>query len=155
MLSKIFNSTEGSWSWDAFASNISGEDYGTMNIYKEDISISLVGTSPDPSDTGPPRAMFGLSNTTASYVSQVFDDYLPSSYTAMTDSDRPILRYRNYLDGPSLRKLQFNPLLAPNNITRYMERLATALTNVVLSDVDSYETVSGLSYNRKQFVAVT
>lgn len=36
-----------------------------------------------------------------------------------------------------------------------MDRLATALTNVVRSDVNSYEMVPGLAYNRKQFIAVS
>lgn len=155
VVSKLFNTTRGPWPWDAYPINISGEDYGILSTFKDDVSIVFPGTSINVSDPVAPSTTFGLSNTSASYVSQVFDDYFPSSYTAMTPSSRPMLRYKNFLDGPSLRKLQFNPFLAPNNVTSHMERLATALTNVVRSDLDSYEMMPGLAYNKRQFVMIT
>ena len=82
-----------------------------------------------------------------------FDDYFPSYYTVKSSSETPLLRYKNYLDGPSLRKLKINPFLAPSNVSRHMERLATAMTSVIRFD-DSHNMITGQAYNRKQFFAV-
>ncbi|KAH6632988.1 hypothetical protein C7974DRAFT_163116 [Boeremia exigua] len=153
ILTKLFNTTSGPWPWDAYRVNIT-EDYGTMNIYKEDINIITPEPTPDAIEPALLQATYGMSNTTTSYIAQAFDDYFPSSYTALSSSDRPMLRYKNFLAGPNLRKLQFNPFQAPNNITRHMERLAIAMTNVMRSDVDSNDIITGQAYNKKQFVVV-
>jgi len=97
---------------------------------------------------------YHLSNTTASNVIIIFDDFFPSYYTAATSTEKPMLRYKNFADGPSMRKLAFNPLLAPNNITHHFERLATAMTNVVRSSDESKNMLGGKAYNQENYVSV-
>jgi hypothetical protein len=84
----------------------------------------------------------------------VFDDFFPSSYMVNSPSESPMLRYKNYVAGPSLRKLRMHPFLAPNDVPRHMQRLATALSNVIRSDNDNKEMITGQAYNRKQFIVV-
>ena len=155
IVARRLNTSEGPWPWSAYPVYMDNEIGGWMNIYKEAIAI----TPPDPASNAsnfmPSSLAFGSSNTTVSNVMQVFDDYFPSTYTVKTPAEQPMLRYKNYLDGPKMRMLKFNPFLAPNNVTRHMERLATAMSNVMRSDVDSSEMISGLAYNKKQFVIVS
>jgi hypothetical protein len=149
--SRFLNNTIGPWPWEAYPVYMEGEN-GTMTIYSQEIDIYPPADTS--SDSLSANARYGLDNTTASNVMGMFDDFFPSSYTAKTPTELPMLRYKNYLDGPSLRKLVYNPLLAPNNVTHHMQRFALALTNAIRSDVDSNEMVSGLAYNKKQFVIV-
>jgi hypothetical protein len=151
--STFSNATEGSFPWDSYDVNAGGETI-TYTIYTEDIAIR-----PPPSSRNLSRPLiynetYRLSNVTASNAIMVFDDYFPSSYTSMAHSDAPMLRYKNFAGGPSLRKLRFNPLLAPNNITRHFERLATSLTNAIRSDTTSKEMLHGSAYNMENYVAV-
>jgi hypothetical protein len=84
----------------------------------------------------------------------IFDDYFPSYYTAMTPKEKPMLRYKNFQGGPSLREVVFNPLLAPNNVSRHMERLASAMTSVMRSSDESNVMLEGEAYNKESFVSV-
>jgi hypothetical protein len=59
-------------------------------------------------------------NETAFQIMVNWDDFFPASYTAAGMDSRPMLRFRNYPDGPSTRFIDFNPWLAPNNVTRHM-----------------------------------
>ncbi|KAF2853169.1 hypothetical protein T440DRAFT_487629 [Plenodomus tracheiphilus IPT5] len=97
---------------------------------------------------------YTVDNETAFTTMTIFDDFFPSSYTAENASTRATLRFKNYANGPATRYLDFNPWLAPNNITRHMERLATAMTNVIRSST-SKEMVAGDAYNTEKFVSIT
>ena len=83
----------------------------------------------------------------------IFDDFFPSFYTDDNGSGSALLRFRNYADGPSTRVLEFNAWEAPNNLTRHMEKLATALTNLIRSS-NSKEMTPGEAYNKQNFVSV-
>lgn len=127
----------------------------TMTIYTTDIVLT-----PPPAyrvQDKPPlyNDTYYLSNLTASNVMQVFDDYFPSSYTTTSLAASPMMRYKNYADGPSNRKVHFNPLLAPNNVTRHFERMASAFTNAIRSDPDCYVMVEGQALNKKKFVSIS
>jgi hypothetical protein len=137
------------WPWQSYSVEMESEN-GTMTIFDEDITIT------------PPRSArinstaeyesFSASNTTASNIMIGFDDFFPSYYTAIK-GQKPKLRYKNYPDGPSLRKLAFNPLLSPNNVTHHMERLATAMTNVIRSSV-SVEMISGDALSPESVISI-
>ncbi|KAI4660880.1 uncharacterized protein J4E79_005448 [Alternaria viburni] len=121
-----------------------------MTIFDEDVTI----TPPLATRTNSTAEYesFSMSNTTASNIMIGFDDFFPSYYTAIK-GQKPALRYKNYPDGPSLRKLAFNPLLFPNNVTHHMERLATAMTNVIRSSV-SVEMISGDALSPQSIIAI-
>lgn len=139
--------------WESFPVEIGGELMGNVVLYTQNLTI----TPPTPHNNPEvirSSAPYESDNTTVSNVLQSFDDYFPSYYTVKTGSEKPMLRYKNYLGGPALRKLAFNPLLAPNNISHHMERLATAITNVVRSDDNSKDMLSGEAYNYENYVSV-
>jgi hypothetical protein len=97
---------------------------------------------------------YSVWNETAFQIMVIWDDFFPASYTAANKDLKPILRFKNYPDGPSTRFLDFNPWLAPNNVTRHMERLASALTNVIRSNPKSNEMLIGEAYNEEKFVHI-
>lgn len=134
--------------WESFPVEEGGEVLGNVVLYMQDVVVELP-LSHEGSDLS-----FGADNTTVSNVMQIFDDYFPSYYTVKPGDDNPMLRYKNYLSGPSLRKLASNPLLAPNNVTRHLERLANAMTNVIRSDPSSKIMLSGEAFNHENYVSV-
>jgi hypothetical protein len=139
--------------WESFPVKDNGELIGNFISYTQEVIIQ----PPPPHESSrviTSSVPYRVDNTTASNILQSFDDYFPSYYTAKTHTENPMLRYKDYIAGPSLRKLAFNPLLAPNNITRHMERLAFAMTNIIRSDTGSDAKLSGFSYNKTQSVSV-
>ncbi|KAJ4336035.1 hypothetical protein N0V95_008732 [Ascochyta clinopodiicola] len=122
---------------------------GTIIDYTENVTIktkeSLDGKMTD----------FGLSNASAYAHMMPFDDMFPAFYTVKPNESEPILRYCTWTQGPAFnRPLDFNPWLAPNNITHHMERLATAMTNAYRSVGSSNEVVSGPAYFREVYIHV-
>jgi hypothetical protein len=147
------NTTTGKFPWESFEVQLHTE-VAQMILYTQDIAITPPASSRSGADTVVANKTYGMSNTTAFNVMLVFEDYIPSYYTAMTPTESPMLRYKNYLDGPSTRELPFNPLLAPNNVTRHMERLASAMTNVIRSSTESRLMLSGKAYSKENYVDV-
>jgi hypothetical protein len=145
------NTTTGSWPWDAYPVYTGDEFNGWMTIYKEEVAIAI---PPNSSGSDSLTRTYGSSNGSVSRAMLVFDDFFPSSYMVNSPSESPMLRYKNYVAGPSLRKLRMHPFLAPNDVPRHMQRLATALSNVIRSDNDNKEMITGQAYNRKQFIVV-
>ncbi|CAN9085882.1 unnamed protein product [Alternaria alternata] len=84
----------------------------------------------------------------------IWDDFFPASYTAANMDQKPKLRFKNYPIGPSTRFLDFNPWMAPNNVTHHMQRLASALTNVIRSNPQSHELLVGEAYNEEKFIYI-
>jgi hypothetical protein len=99
------------------------------------------------------NATYHVDNVTAFNTIAIFDDFFPSFYTAEDGTAEPVLRFKNYADGPSTRFLDFNPWQAQNNLTSHMERLALALTNVMRSSPNN-EMIAGEAYNKENFVSV-
>jgi hypothetical protein len=139
------NITAGPYPWDVH--RVEGPINGTDVHYLQDINII-------PSESGNRTYDFGVSNTTAMAIINIFDDIFPSFTTIISSTAEEMLRFQvNKKGPPMLRSLETNPWLPPNNISHHMERLATSLTNVMRSSA-SNETVLGVAFNKENFVAV-
>jgi hypothetical protein len=123
----------------------------TDKLYSYEPNITLEVPAVNSSDT---NITYSVWNETAFDIMIIWDDFFPASYTAANMDSKPKLRLMNYPNGPSTLFLDFNPWLAPNNITRHMERLASALTNVIRSNPKSYEILIGEAYNEEKFVHI-
>jgi hypothetical protein len=140
----FINTTTAPIPFNTSRTNISGES-GTLTTYTENVTIEAI--------TSNGTVLYGLSNITAFRTITVFDDIFPSFTTVQNGSTEAFLRFKNYVTQPTLQNLAFNPWLAPNNITRHMERLATAVTNAIRSST-SKEMVEGMAFSKDNFVAV-
>jgi hypothetical protein len=150
--STFWNTTEGPDPWESTQFK-QGDETLTSTIYTQDIAVVPPPTTSNDSHYVVRSNAYQMSNLTMSNVLQVFDDYFPSSYSAMP-GEKPMLRYKNYADGFNLREVVFNPMLAPNNVTHHFERLASAFTNAIRSDVQSKEMLPGDAYNMENYVSV-
>jgi hypothetical protein len=142
------NTTEGPPSWIAIPFK---SDYqnGTDNVYLQNISIDLGITSEGRNISG-----YGTSNSSASYIVAGFQEIFPAFYTSVNETARPMMRWKTWQNGPAWnRVLDFNPWLAPNNVTRHMERLATAMTNVIRS-APSKTMLEGNAFSKETFVSI-
>jgi hypothetical protein len=137
------------WPWIAIQM-----ETGTSFEYTPNITLQVPAPN-SPGSTSPgPNITYSIGNETVFRVYAIWDDFFPAYYTADNTASEPVLRFRNYDDGPSTRFLDFNPWLAPNNITRHMERLAAAITNVMRSNPESNEMIPGKAYNMEKFVHI-
>ncbi|KAF2474999.1 uncharacterized protein BDR25DRAFT_384460 [Lindgomyces ingoldianus] len=144
VIDQFVNTTEGPYPWQT--TRTTGPVNGTSTFYLESITV-------DPSN-GAGGPSYGLSNNTAIQNMAVFDDMFPSFATVANASTTPLMRYQVYVKGqPRLRSFGDNPWIAPNNVTSHMEKLATALTNVIRS-TNTTETVSGEAFSMETYVAV-
>ncbi|KAF2681453.1 hypothetical protein K458DRAFT_371855 [Lentithecium fluviatile CBS 122367] len=124
------------------------DDEGTVKYrYTQNITVN-----PHALDNHGNASDYGTSNDTAFNIITIFDDYLPSFATAKTKDSKTYLKYRAYEENPFLREYIDSPWSAPNNVTRHMERLATAITNVMRSS--SKENVTGSSFSQETIVEV-
>ncbi|KAF2130498.1 hypothetical protein P153DRAFT_418111 [Dothidotthia symphoricarpi CBS 119687] len=157
----VINTTAGPFPWVGIPySDESGN--GTDIFYLQDINIDVVAPPSKDQDTsidlatlssGPNILKFGTSNNTASAIIQGFTDIFPSFSTVLDDPTTPVLRYKVWDDGPAWnRYLGYNPWLGPN-VPRHLERLATAMTNVIRS-ADNKEMISGEAFSRVTYVSV-
>jgi hypothetical protein len=152
IISVFENTTAGPPPWESFP--VPEEEGGGFDIfYMQNITIEPSESSLNRSDALTHSKSYGADNTTASKVINIFDDFFPSYFTAANASAVPLLRYKNYIDGARIRELPFNPWEAPNNITRHMERLAVAMTNVVRSS-SSNVLAQGDAFSRENYVKV-
>jgi hypothetical protein len=144
----VVNTTAGPSPWLAIPYQTENEN-GTDIYYTQNVSISV----DNPSD-GRNTSEYGTSNDTAAAIIQGFVDIFPAFTTTQDESAVPIMRYKTWSGGPAWNRiLEFNPWLAPNNVSRHMERLATAMTNVVRS-ASSKEMLTGQAFNQETYVDV-
>lgn len=136
------------WPWTVIDS-----DVGQFLYYDQNITITPPGSYASRSNDTVISDSYHVDNRTTANIMYIFDDFFPSFYTAESESAAPVLRFKNYADGPSTRFLPFNPWQAPNNISRHMERLATSLTNIVRSSAGK-QMIAGKAYSRESFVSV-
>lgn len=121
---------------------------GTDIFYLQDIEIASISTN------GRNFSGYGLRNDTALTVTQSFNDIFPSFTTANDTFEHPVMRYKVHREGPAYnRVLSFNPWLAPNNVSKHMERLATAMTNVVRSG-PSNSMLAGEAFSLETYVEI-
>ncbi|CAN9166812.1 unnamed protein product [Alternaria alternata] len=127
---------------------------GTDFVYAPNITLEVPAPAPPGSTTPGANITYSIWNETAFKVNAIWDDFFPAYYTTNDSTQQPVLRFRNYEFGPSTRFLDFNPWLAPNNVTHHMERLASAMTNVMRSNRDSNEMIPGRAYNMEKFIYI-
>ena len=141
---------ETSWPWEV----IEG-DGGQDLFYAPNITLQSPPSLHNSQGIAQNKGIFGANNLTAYSIIAIFDDFFPSSYTAEDPAASPLLRYKNFMDGPTTRYMETdsNPWLAPNNVTRHMERLATSMTNVIRSSV-SKDMVNGTAFSKENYVEV-
>ncbi|KAF2248015.1 hypothetical protein BU26DRAFT_428431 [Trematosphaeria pertusa] len=120
----------------------SPELHGTDITYLENVTIDVSSLH------------YGTSNESHSHVISLFDDFLPSFTTVANTSAEQLTRFRFYSAKNFRRILDVNPWLPPNNITHHMERLATAMTNVIRSSTSSNKEVFGDAYGIEVYVKV-
>jgi hypothetical protein len=140
------NTTAGEFPWVGFPyKDESGN--GTDIFYMQDININ--GTTHD----GRSISGYGTSNRTAYSIIQGFADIFPSFATTPNTSNISVLRYKIYKEGPAFnRQLVYNPWLYPN-VTDHMDRLATAMTNVIRS-APSKIIMTGNAFGKETYIAV-
>jgi hypothetical protein len=97
--------------------------------------------------------IYTVNNYSQTNIMNFFDDFFPSFYTAANIDTTPVLRHRNYANGPTVRKMDWNPFQLPNNITHHMERLAISMTNNVRSST-SIQMVKGESYQIETYISI-
>lgn len=143
------NTTTGPWPWIATPYQ-TDFDNGTDSFFLQDIIIDLGMTASGRNITG-----YGTSNVSVAPLMTTFINIFPSFTTVMNESDvTPMLRYKTWWNAPALnRQIDFNPWLAPNNITRHMERLATAMTNVIRSS-DSRVMLEGNAWSTETYISI-
>jgi hypothetical protein len=136
------------WPWETW--EVEG---GTYISYTQDVALRPPYPRPYTSDATVTNETYRINNISQANTMNHFDDFFPSSYTAANISTTPLLRHRNYDNGPSVRELKFNPWQFPNNITRHMERLANAMTNSIRSSA-SNEMIEGKAYQKEPYVTI-
>lgn len=79
-----------------------------------------------------PGTTYEISNTSQAYIGIMFDYYLPAFLTSANLSAQPQLRIQNFAGYvPVMTQYPYNPWAPPNNISGHVDRLATALTNII------------------------
>ncbi|KNG44805.1 hypothetical protein DDE82_001492 [Stemphylium lycopersici] len=136
----------GTWPWI-----VNGSDF----TYTENITFTVLASEQARPDPDGFDVTYSVWNETAFQIMAIWDDFFPAYYTAKNATSRPRLRFKNYEAGPSTRFLDFNPWLAPNNVSRHYERLATDLTNVIRSNDNSNKMIFGQAFNMEKFVKIS
>ncbi|KAF1936137.1 hypothetical protein EJ02DRAFT_438724 [Clathrospora elynae] len=150
VVATFLNTTSGPFPWESFPYETELEN-GTDIFYMENITFRANALS-SPSEYATKE--YGTSNTTASSIITGFNDIFPAFTTMMNESATPVFRYKTWKPGPSWTQfLSFNPWLAPNNVTRHMERLAMSMTNVIRS-APSRNDVIGHAYGNETYISV-
>jgi hypothetical protein len=124
-------------------------------VYAPNVTLEVSAPTPPGSITPGADITYSIWNDTVFKVYAIWDDFFPAYYTTNDSTEQPILRFMNYRDTPFTRHLDFNPWLAPNNVTHHMERLASAMTDVMRSNADSNEMIPGKAYNMEKSVHIS
>jgi hypothetical protein len=141
------NTTAGPFPWISFPL---ADEFGTgVDIfYLQDINIA--GTTSDSRNF----SGYGTDNETILSIIQGFIDIFPAFTTINDTFTRPVMRNKVSRESLAInRLLDFNPWLAPNNVSRHMERFATAMTNVIRSS-PSNTMLTGTAFSLETYIAV-
>jgi hypothetical protein len=142
------NRTPGPWPWKSF--KVPADEGGGWFVeHKEGVNVGPSSSHYGHADSIAKQEYFGADPGTVEKAMAILDDFFPFSYTIENASASPVLRYKNYMNGPKIRTLEFNAWLAPNNLTSHINRMATAVTNAMRLNLESITLVTGLAYNRK------
>ncbi|KAI1674315.1 DUF3176 containing protein [Pyrenophora tritici-repentis] len=151
VIETFHNTTSGPFPWlsTPFQSDVGGGTNGTDITYNEDIVIN----AQSPRD-GRKLSGFGTSRKIATAIMTGLTDIFPSFSTVANEDAAPIMRFKTWQDGVAWnRELDFNPWMAPNNLTRHMERFSVAMTNVIRS-APSNEMLEGKAFSKENYVSV-
>ncbi|RAR16512.1 hypothetical protein DDE83_000077 [Stemphylium lycopersici] len=144
----LLNTTSGPFPREAYPYETETEN-GTDIFYMDDITINAATAINDTDIIG-----FGTSNYPMMAIMQGFIDIFPAYTTMKNQTARSVLRYKTWQAGAPWQQIDFfNPWLAPNNVSKHMERLASAMTNVIQS-APSRRDVEGLAFSKATFVSV-
>ncbi|OAF98754.1 uncharacterized protein CC84DRAFT_1210624 [Paraphaeosphaeria sporulosa] len=97
-----------------------------------------------------------IDNNTHNAMVALFDDVFPSTYTILSDDKdaQPMMRWKWWKTiTPYTRRMIYNPWLY-RNVTMHMDRMASAMTNMMRSAPSDTETVEGMAYDLESFVDV-
>jgi hypothetical protein len=144
VVKETYNETAGPFPW-LTVPFVSETLNGTDIYYTQDISIQSERTG----------TVFGVSNATASLEVAIFDDVFPSFTTITKGAEKATMREKFYVGpkGPMTRILDRNPWLYPNDLHSHMDRMSTAISNVIRSATGT-EAVLGKSYIMENYVSV-
>ncbi|KAF1829800.1 hypothetical protein BDW02DRAFT_602254 [Decorospora gaudefroyi] len=148
IIETFYNTTTGPFPWVS-VSYETEDDSGVEIAYLEDIVIN----AESPRD-GRKISGFGTTRSKAESVMVGFTDFFPSFSTVVDRTAAPIMRFQTWSVGYAwTRELDFNPWSAPNNLSHHMERMATAMTNVVRS-ARGNEMLEGAAFSKENYVSV-
>ncbi|CBY00377.1 hypothetical protein IAQ61_011308 [Plenodomus lingam] len=156
VVATVQNTTSGPFPWESYdVTDEHGVSIGTELLYTQHVRIEPPATSFYRSNQTVYDEVYAVDNMTVSTVANIFDDFFPSYYVAENSIATPTLRYWNYPAGARFRELLFNPWMvsSKSNVTKHMERLATAMTNVMRSST-SKQMTHGKAYNKENYVSV-
>jgi hypothetical protein len=153
IISTFENTTTGPSPWESFEVP-EEEGGGTFVVYTQNVTIEPPETNPGRFNHTIFNTTYGSDNVSVANAMTIFDDFFPSYYTADEVTVQPLLRYKNYpLEGARIRALEFNPWASPNNVTQHMQRLASAMSNVLRSSPSNLM-APGKAYNQENYVSV-
>jgi hypothetical protein len=139
----FFNTTKTKYPWTAEA-----EKDGMTTTYDSNITIYPPTEAHDGQG-------YGVSNDTIFNTVIILDAVFPSFITVADPTAQPFMKIKtSFIDKVMYRAARSSPWVAPNNITRHMEKIATALTNVVRSDAESSQFIAGQAYAPETYVEV-
>jgi hypothetical protein len=128
LLETFLNTNAGPWPWTATPFS-DGGDNGTDIRFQQGIDLGL-----DTLNAPVRTTIFGTESSTHVFITSGFMHIFPSFTTVVNESSLPLMRYKTWQQGqPFIWKLNFNPWLAPNNISAHIDHLARAITIVVRS----------------------
>jgi hypothetical protein len=136
------------WPWTTEENSL-----GTSYTYTKNITLTPQRHFHQSSQLVMSNDTYKISNYSQTNVMNYHDDLFPAFYTSANIDTKPALRYRNYADGPTVRVMDWNPWEYPNNVTRHMERLAIAMTNMIRSS-SSKIMLEGESYQTEPYVSI-
>lgn len=143
VVSTFLNTTAGPY--PIFTSQEPSRNVTTLE-YSENVNLR-----PPSTEGGLPE--YGVSNVTALSLALVFSNIFPSlTTTGKAYSRGPLMRLPNFKE-QTIRQLEFNPWLPPNNVTSHMERLATSWTNALRSSA-SRQMIPGRAFSKERYVSV-
>lgn len=150
----FINTTDGPFPWTS--KPVEMEDFASVEIdYIQDVVLDVTDDiyPLDPGAAPRTNATYGVKANTAFNLNVIFDQAYPSFTTRQNTSSIDLTRYDTMITGPPFtRHLSVNPLTG--DISRYMERFATGLTNAVRAHKKSSELINGNAYTQETYVGV-
>ncbi|KAF1911260.1 hypothetical protein BDU57DRAFT_524284 [Ampelomyces quisqualis] len=148
------NTTTGWFPWESTKLIFPDGETVYFLIYNQSVVIDRHNSAPNASNSVIFDDIYTINNVTVSNVQMLFEFIFPSYFTDHGPSGKPMLRYKDiWNSAASFRELPFSPWQAPNNVTRHLERMATAMTNTMRS-LPGMPMLDGAAYSKQVFVSI-